>query len=123
MSVLKTRMGYSEARIVKAATWFRKRLSNVEHGIKILPHFIAQHHQNLIAKAPANLALTIAWRASATLLADELSYAKGSAGTGNSARVWHGTIVFRGAVAHLQPFGRKSAGQSSCNSIGQGTYT
>src|SRR3546814_6436168 len=53
---------YSEARIVKAATWFRKRLSNVEHGIKILPHFIAQHHQNLIAKAHANLALTIAWR-------------------------------------------------------------
>src|SRR3546814_21174535 len=87
MSVLKTRMGYSEARIVKAATWFRKRLSNVEHGIKILPHFIAQHHQNLIAKAHANLALTIAWRASATLIDDELRCAKGGAGTGNPARV------------------------------------
>src|SRR3546814_7835022 len=94
-----------------AATWFRKRLSNVEHGIKILPHFIAQHHQNLIAKAHANLALTIAWRASATLIDDELRCAKGGAGTGNPARVWLGTIGFRGAVAHVQAFGLKAAAQ------------
>src|SRR3546814_10183357 len=111
MSVVKTRMGYSEARIVKASTWLRKLLINVEHGIKILPHFIAQHHQNLIAKAHANLALTIAWRASATLIDDELRCAKGGAGTGNPARVWLGTIGFRGAVAHVQAFGLKAAAQ------------
>src|SRR3546814_6435357 len=93
---------------------FRKRLSNVEHGIKILPHFIAQHHQNLIAKAHANLALTIAWRASATLIDDELRCAKGGAGTGNPARVWLGTIGFRGAVAHVQAFGLKAAAHDSC---------